>query len=169
MQRQSVKDRDAPLNEALSIVDDVGRSAARECSRFRCGSLRASAVVAESSLPHRLSISTTSLPAVQHFCAAGRVQRIASMTLNCGAVRRWLKTPLSLFTAPALACGEHRGDLIGSGMTIGTIKMPGCDDFGQHKDVLPDAYRPERLPTSGDYLSVLETKPNRTTAHHQLI
>ena len=54
------------------------------------------------------------------------------------------------------AKGEHRGDLVGSGMTVGIIKAPGWDDFGRDKHILLDAYRPERLPASGDWLLVLD-------------
>lgn len=49
------------------------------------------------------------------------------------------------------ARGEHRGDLTG----------PGWEDFGRDKVILLDAYRPERLPTPGDWLLVLETQSSR--------
>jgi len=46
------------------------------------------------------------------------------------------------------ARGDRRGDLVGADW----------DRFGRSKAILLDAYRPERLPTSGDFLLVLETK-----------
>src|SRR5262249_36154799 len=44
------------------------------------------------------------------------------------------------------AKGMHRGDLTGSGMTIGPYKIPGWGEFGRDKHILLDAYRPDRLP-----------------------
>ncbi len=46
------------------------------------------------------------------------------------------------------ARGDHRGDLVGADW----------DSFGRDKHILLDAYRPERLPTSGDWVLVLETE-----------
>jgi len=55
------------------------------------------------------------------------------------------------------AQGRHRGDLLGSGMEFPGMKIPGWDEFGRDKHILLDAYRPERLPASGDWLLVLDT------------
>jgi len=62
------------------------------------------------------------------------------------------------------AKGEHRGDLVGSGMTVGAIKVSGWEDFGRDKHILLDAYRPERLPASGDWLLVLDATQERSHA-----
>jgi hypothetical protein len=56
------------------------------------------------------------------------------------------------------AQGMHRVDLAGAGMSIGSFKVPGWEDFGRAKIILLDAYRPEKLPTSGDWLLVLEAQ-----------
>jgi Protein of unknown function (DUF4038)/Domain of unknown function (DUF5060) len=45
------------------------------------------------------------------------------------------------------AQGNHRGELSG----------PGWGNFGRDKFILLDAYRPERLPTAGDWVLVLDT------------
>jgi hypothetical protein len=57
--------------------------------------------------------------------------------------------------------GEHRGDLVGDGVDLQYTQVPGWDSFGRDKNILLDAYRPERMPTSGDWLLVLEGKDSR--------
>jgi hypothetical protein len=52
--------------------------------------------------------------------------------------------------------GAHRGDLAGPDLTIGTNSFPGWDRFGRDKHILLDAYRPGRLPMSGDWVLVLD-------------
>jgi len=60
------------------------------------------------------------------------------------------------------AQGKYRGELKGgSGPTFGPFKMQGWGDFGQDKHILLGAYRPEKLPTPGDWLLVLETNQAR--------
>lgn len=59
------------------------------------------------------------------------------------------------------ARGEHRGDLVGAGMTIDSDRVPGWDSFGRDQHILLDAYRPERLPTSGDWVLVLDATQNQ--------
>ena len=54
------------------------------------------------------------------------------------------------------AKGMHRGDLVGSGMTIGNYNIPGWSELGREKFILLDAYRPDRMPMSGDWVLVLE-------------
>jgi hypothetical protein len=55
------------------------------------------------------------------------------------------------------AKGNHRGDLVGPPLD-GPLKISSWDDFGRDKHILLDAYRPERLPTPGEWLLVLETR-----------
>jgi hypothetical protein len=63
--------------------------------------------------------------------------------------------------------GQYRGRLEGgSGPTLGIIKMEGWGDFGKDKHILLDAYRPEKLPTSGDWLLVLESDQARYGSRH---
>ena len=68
------------------------------------------------------------------------------------------------------ARGFHRGDLKGSGMEIAGQKYPGWDEFGRDKHILLDAYRPERLPASGDWMLVLDATQVMThtdaSSHH---
>ena len=54
------------------------------------------------------------------------------------------------------ASGVHRGDLRGRGMDVDGYRVPGWDSFGLSKSLLLDAYRPDRLPTAGDWVLVLE-------------
>ncbi len=63
------------------------------------------------------------------------------------------------------ARGEHRGDLVGDGITVGSESTPGWGSFGRDKHILLDAYRPDRLPTAGDWLLVLETERGRAGAN----
>lgn len=55
------------------------------------------------------------------------------------------------------AKGNHRGDLVGLPLA-GPFKISSWDDFRRNKHILLDAYRPERLPTPGEWLLVLETR-----------
>lgn len=55
------------------------------------------------------------------------------------------------------ATGDHRGDLVGPPLE-GAFRISSWDDFGRDKHILLDAYRPERLPTPGEWLLVLETR-----------
>ena len=50
------------------------------------------------------------------------------------------------------AAGQYRGELSGPGIQ-GTVAW---DDYGKNKLLLLDAYRPEEVPTPGDWLLVLE-------------
>jgi hypothetical protein len=50
------------------------------------------------------------------------------------------------------ARGVYRGELTGPGLETQT----GWSDFGREKMILLDEYRPERLPTAGDWVLVLE-------------
>jgi hypothetical protein len=52
--------------------------------------------------------------------------------------------------------GVHRGDLVGTSRTVGGKGIPGWSSFGIEKHILLDAYRPERLPSTGDWILVLE-------------
>jgi hypothetical protein len=54
------------------------------------------------------------------------------------------------------AKGMHRGDLSGEGVMVGTYKIPGWADLGLDKYLLLDAYRPDRMPMSGDWVLVLD-------------
>jgi len=54
------------------------------------------------------------------------------------------------------ARGLHRGDLKGSSVQRPGMNVRGWDDFGRDKHILLDAYRPEKLPASGDWLLVLD-------------
>jgi hypothetical protein len=60
----------------------------------------------------------------------------------------------SLFDAK----GMHRGDLVGEGIMVGHNKIPGWGNLGRDKYLLLDAYRPDRLPMSGDWVLVLENR-----------
>jgi uncharacterized protein DUF4038/uncharacterized protein DUF5060 len=48
--------------------------------------------------------------------------------------------------------GRHRGELEGPG----SPEAPGWSDYGSRRQVMLDAYRPESLPGSGDWVLVLE-------------
>jgi hypothetical protein len=61
------------------------------------------------------------------------------------------------------AKGGRRGELVGSDMTIGTFTVPGWSGFARDKHILLDSYRPERLPTSGDWILVLEAQSTSVT------
>jgi len=60
------------------------------------------------------------------------------------------------------ARGLHRGDLKGSSAQLPAGKVSGWDDFGRDKHILLDAYRPEALPASGDWLLVLDATQVRS-------
>lgn len=57
------------------------------------------------------------------------------------------------------AQGNYRGEMTGDGLGQGPNGEPqgGWSDFGKEKIILLDSYRPERLPTAGDWVLVLET------------
>ena len=58
------------------------------------------------------------------------------------------------------ARGNYRGELVGPGMDLGPpFDAPASwDDFGKEKIILLDSYRPERLPTAGDWVLVIENR-----------
>jgi hypothetical protein len=55
--------------------------------------------------------------------------------------------------------GGFRGCISGPGMIIGSLKAPSWDSLGHDNHRLLDAFRPDRLPTTGDWLLVLDTEP----------
>jgi hypothetical protein len=54
------------------------------------------------------------------------------------------------------ASGVERGILEGEDLLMLGSTVPGWSRLGREKAILLDAYRPERLPTVGDWLLVLE-------------
>ena len=71
----------------------------------------------------------------------------------------------SLQTQLFNASGEYRGELKGPSIEVKGYGTAGGWDFPKQKILLLDAYRPQRLPTSHDWLLVLE---NRTVQRNSL-
>ena len=53
---------------------------------------------------------------------------------------------------------RYRGELLGGSTMIDSLRVPPWDDLGRVKHILLDAYRPDRLPTTGDWVLVLAAK-----------
>jgi hypothetical protein len=59
------------------------------------------------------------------------------------------------------AGGGLRGQLEGPDLVIGADTRPGWSRFGRDKHILLNAYRPERFPTAGDWVLVLDAGTRR--------
>jgi uncharacterized protein DUF4038/uncharacterized protein DUF5060 len=72
-----------------------------------------------------------------------------------------------LFAAASLprnltdARGTLRGAMVGQAMDLEGSAIAGWDDFGRDRHILLDAYRPEKCPSSGDWLLVLDAIGSR--------
>jgi hypothetical protein len=62
------------------------------------------------------------------------------------------------------AKGRYRGELSGPGKA-GIKAWVDWSDYGKDKHVLLDAYRPEVLSTSGDWVLVMDAKAASMNAH----
>jgi Protein of unknown function (DUF4038)/Domain of unknown function (DUF5060) len=62
------------------------------------------------------------------------------------------------------AQGNYRGEMTGDGLGQGPNgdTQGGWSDFGKEKIILLDSYRPERLPTAGDWVLVLESTVSKS-------
>jgi len=57
--------------------------------------------------------------------------------------------------------GALRGKLLGNDMQLEGSEVPGWSRFGRDKNLLLDAWRPQRMPSSGDWLLVLDAEGRR--------
>jgi hypothetical protein len=80
---------------------------------------------------------------------------IGELELHCGSeIAREDSLNRMLYDAE----GAYRGELVGQASRIQeALAMPCWDDFGRHKHILLDAYRPDIFP-AGDWVLVLETE-----------
>jgi len=62
------------------------------------------------------------------------------------------------------ARGTYRGEMAGPAFP-NQPDSSGWDDFGKHKNILLNAYRPDRLPIAGDWVLVLRSAPDSHLTH----